>query len=807
MTLPDRAPVQPLPAERLYRRCDPAQFNFRTTGELEDLAGFLGQERALGAIEFGVGMRREGYHVFAMGPQGVGRHTIVRRQLEGEAAKLPPPSDWCYVFNFKEPHRPHALELPAGQAGALRASMERLVEDLRVAVPAAFETEEYRNRAKGIEAAFEERQETAFNELAERARAEGVVMLRTPTGLAVGPAAGDGVMESEAFAKLPPKTRERLQALIVKFQDELEQLLHEMPKWRRETLRKLRELSREVTRRALNGLLEELRVEYGSLPQVRQYLAEAQEDMLEHAEVFRQSKEAEPPMLMGIALGQRESPEAVFRRYAVNVLIDHSDANGAPIVYEDKPAHDALVGRIEHQAQMGTLVTDFTLIKAGALHRANGGYLILDALKVLAEPFAWDALKRALRSREIRTQSLGQALSLISTVSLEPQPVPFDVKVVLVGPRFLYYLLHAYDPDFPELFKVAADFDEEMARSSGNDHLYARLIATLARKEGLRALQCEAVARVIEQQSRLAADAEKLSANMQSLVDLVRESDYWAARAGRELITAQDVARAIEAQVARSDRLREKLLEETLRGTLLIDSAGERVGQVNGLAVTQLGSFAFGAAHRITARLRLGAGRVVDIEREAELGGPIHSKGVMILSGYLAGRYAPSKPLSIAATLVFEQSYGGVEGDSASSAELYALLSALADAPIRQSLAVTGSVNQHGDVQAIGGVNQKIEGFFDLCRARGLRGDQGVIIPQSNVKNLMLREDVVAAVAQGSFRIYAVRSVDEGIALLTGLPAATVHARVEQRLADYAERARAFGAELKRAWRPEKPKK
>ena len=781
--------------DQLRRRCDPAAFAFRSTAELEDLDGLFGQARALGAIEFGVGMRREGYNVFAMGPEGVGRHTLARRELEAQARRLPAPPDWCYVFNFRTPHRPRALSLPAGQAAAFRTGMQRLVEDLRAAVPAAFETDEYRRRRKQIEAEFGERQEKILSDIGERARAQGIALVRTPAGFGFGPFAGEGVMEPEQFAKLPAKEQERLQRAIDAFQEELEKALEDMPKWRRETLRKLRTLHRDVTRTAVRSLMDELAAEYAALPQAQQYLREVEDDMLEHAEAFRQSKDGEPMMLFGIPVPQTEMAETLFRRYAVNVLIEHSATTGAPIVYEDKPSHDALVGRIEHIAQMGTLVTDFSLIKAGALHRANGGYLILDALKLLSEPFAWDALKRALRSREIRTRSLGQELSLITTVSLDPEPIPLDVKVVLVGQRFLYYLLHAYDPEFAELFKVAADFDEDMARDGRTDLLYARLIATLARKERLRHLDAGAVARVVEQSSRDAADAEKLSASMQGLADLIRESDYWAASAGREVVRADDVARAIDAQRERSGRVRQRRLEEVLRGTHLIDTSGARAGQVNGLAVTELGGFAFGAPRRITARVRLGAGGVVDLERESELGGRIHSKGVMILAGYLAGRYATGKPLSLSATLVFEQSYGGVEGDSASSAELYALLSALADAPIVQSLAVTGSVNQHGDVQAIGGVNEKIEGFFDLCAARGLTGAQGVLVPEANVKHLMLREDVVAAVREGRFRVHAVRTVDEGIALLTGLPAADVHARVEERLAAYAEKARSFAAE------------
>ncbi len=424
---------------------------------------------------------------------------------------------------------------------------------------------------------------------------------------------------------------------------------------------------------------------------------------------------------------------------------------------------------------------------------------------MLSQPFAWEALKRGLRSREIRTESLGQALSLISTVSLEPEPIPLDVKVVLVGQRLLYYLLHAYDPEFAELFKVEVDFEEDMERGPESDLLYARMIATLARREKLRALDRAAVARVVEHGSRNAGDAEKLSVQMRDLMDLMRESDYWAGAAGRKVVSADDVQRAIDARVARSDRVRDRLLEQILRGTLLIDTTGSRAGQVNGLSVVQLGGFSFGMPHRISARVRLGAGRVVDIEREVELGGPIHSKGVLILSGFLAGRYAPNQPLSLSASLVFEQSYGGVEGDSASSAELYALISALADAPLNQSLAVTGSVNQHGEVQAIGGVNEKIEGFFDVCRARGLSGDQGVLIPASNVKNLMLRREVVEAVAAGRFHVYPVATIDQGIEILTGVPAGqrdaagqfpggTINYGVERRLSEFANRVRAFGA-------------
>jgi lon-related putative ATP-dependent protease len=790
----------------LRRRCDPAQLAFATTAELDPLDGAPGQARAAQALEFGVGMRREGYNLFAMGPEGYGRHSMVRQRLEEHARGMTPAADWCYVFNFKSPHRPRALRLPAGGAPAFKAAMGRLVEDLSAALAAAFEADEYRNRHREIETELSERQERAISEIGERAKTQGIALVRTPSGFGFAPMNSErtGVMDPDEFARLSAEDQKRYEEQVGELQKELGDLFHQMPKWRREALDKMRSLDREVTRAAISSLIDELKAAYAELPDVQDYLTQVKEDTLENAGAFRQAKEGETaPTLFGIPLARPDGGEAPLRRYAVNVLIQHSAADGAPVVYEDHPSHAAIVGRIEHVSQMGALVTDFTLIRGGALHRANGGYLVLDALNVLIQPYAWEALKRALRAREINVRTLGQELGIISTVSLEPEPIPLDVKVVLVGERRLYYLLHAWDPDFAELFKVAVDFEEDMPRGPQDEALYARLIAGCVRREKLRALDRAAVARVIEQQVRDAGDAHKLSVRMQALVDLLREADYWAGKAGHELIGDEDVGRAIDAQIARCDRVRERLQESIVRGSQLIDTAGSRVAQVNGLAVLQLGEFAFGTPHRITARVRLGGGRVLDIERESELGGPIHSKGVLILSGYLSGRYVLTKPLSLAASLVFEQSYGGVEGDSASSAELYALLSALADAPVRQSLAVTGSVNQHGDIQAIGGVNEKIEGFFDLCKARGLGTGQGVLIPEANVKNLMLREEVVDAVAQGRFAVYAARTVDEGIELLTGVPAKDIHARVEARLAEFAEHARAFAAaQGKKPWRP-----
>jgi predicted ATP-dependent protease len=783
--------------------------DFRTTADLADLADPPGQARADGAIRFAVDIRHEGYNLFAMGPEGVGRRTLVRRLLEQQARGSATPSDWCYVFNFESPHLPRALRLPAGRAPAFRDGMARLVEDLRAGIPAAFETEEYRTRLKVIESGFEQEQERALGAVGEHARAEGIALLRTPSGFGFAPLNKDAVMGPEEFQKLPEAEQESLQKKIAALQEELEKIIHQVPKARREAQRSVRELNRQVTSAAVNSLMEELEAEYRALPEVAAYLGAVREDVLDHAEYFQQPKDGERPTLFGIPLPLAEGVESALRRYLVNVLVAQPGQSGAPIVYEENPTHDNLVGRIEHIAQMGTLVTDFSLIKAGALHRANGGYLILDALKVLVQPLAWEALKRALRSHEIRTESLGQALSLVSTVSLTPQPIPLDLKVVLVGPRLIYYLLYAYDTEFAELFKVAADFEDDLERGPAADQLYARMVATIARRGKLRPLDRGAVAQVIEHAARAAGAAGKLSTQLEGLSDLLREADYWAGAAGRAVATADDVQHAIGAQEMRAGRVRDRVHEAILEGTLLIDTLGERAGQANGLALTELGGHAFGAPHRITARVRLGTGKVVDIERESELGGPIHSKGVLILSGFLAARYAARRPLALSASLVFEQTYGGVEGDSASLAELAALLSALSGIPIRQSRAVSGSVNQFGVVQPVGGINEKIEGFFDICAARGLTGEQGVIIPAANVRHLMLRADVVQAVADGRFCVHAVATVDEAAALLTGLaagerdalgafPAGSFNQKVEQKLLELAEQALALARRAER---------
>lgn len=801
------ATIERLGPEALCARCDPARFTFKTTSELDDLTGVVGQARATQAIEFGIGIHHDGYNLFALGAPGAGRHKVIRQLIERKAAAEPASSDWCYVNDFDQPHKPRVLELPAGTGVKLRRDIEQFIEDLRSAIPAAFESEEYRARRQELEHELKERQEHAFEELRQQAESHGMAMIRTPSGMAFAPMRKGEVLSPEEFQKLPETEQKRIEAVMTSLEEQLERIIHQVPQMRREGQRRIRELERDVTMSAVGHLIDELKKEYASLPKVVSYLDAVQQAVIDNADDFRRQEDGQEITILGIPLSRAAASASALRRFQVNVLIDRSGAGGAPVIYEDSPSYHSLVGRVEHIAQMGALVTDFTLIKPGALHQANGGYLILDARKVLTQSYAWEGLKRALSSREVRIESLGQALSLISTVSLEPEPIPLDVKVVLVGERLLYYLLNYFDPDFGDLFKVAADFEDTITRTKENDLLYARLVATIARQEGLLPLDPAACARVIEHGARMAADAEKLTIRLRDITDLLREADYWARQGGRDVVAGEDVQRALDAKIYRADRLRERLQDEIHRGTLLINSQGERVGQVNGLSVVALDNFAFGHPSRITARVRLGKGEVLDIQREVELGGPLHSKGVLILSGFLGARYAYDRPLSLSASLVFEQTYGEVEGDSASSAELYALLSALAEAPIKQSLAVTGSVNQHGEIQAIGGVNEKIEGFFDVCHHRGLTGDQGVLIPAANVKHLMLRRNVVEAVAEGKFHIYPVSTVDQGIELLTGVPAGerdangmfpdgTINQRVEVRLLIMAEQARAYATPL-----------
>ncbi len=793
---------------QLYRQCDPAQFVFATTGEIPDVEQIVGQERALDAVNFGTGIEREGYNLFVMGPPGMGKHTVLNQVLSGRIKAEPVPPDLCYVNNFEQPHRPRALALPAGTGNRLRQDMTQLMETLRVSIPAAFESEAYREKVQEIENKIKEDEETSFFDLQKECLENEVKLYRTPSGYTFAPLLNGKVIGPTEFQALAKPEQEKIEKKVGSLQDKLEDLLYRIAELKKEGRGKIKTLNREVTIFAVGHSINELKKNYAELADVITYLNAVEQDVIDNANDFRRSEEP-APSLFGL-----ESNRPSFARYEVNVLVSNGDTAGAPLVFEDFPTYQNLVGRIEHSSHLGTLVTDFTLIKPGALHRANGGYLLVDARKVLTQPFAWEGLKRALQSHDVSIMSLGQVYSLISTVSLEPEPIPLDVKVILIGERILYYLLCELDPEFSELFKVAADFEEHMPWTEGNIQLYARLVATLARKDGLHPLDRGGVARIVEESARMVEDTQKMSTHIRSINDLLKEADYWARQRGVSVIAAQDVQKAVATQRYRVSRYHERMLEEIKRGTILIDTRSRAVGQVNGLMVMQLGNHMFGQPARITATVRLGDGDVIDVEREVELGGPIHSKGVMILSAYLSSYYAQDYPLSLAASLVFEQSYGQVEGDSASVGELCSILSAVAGLPLRQSIAITGSVNQLGQAQAIGGVNEKIEGFFEVCRNNGLDGSHGVIIPATNIDHLMLNAEVRQAVEQGKFTIYAMHHVNDALEILAEKPAGerdasgefpqdSINFLVENRLRDlahikhtFAERAKEEDPEL-----------
>jgi len=793
-----KSPVKPLAATQLFKPCDIRMFKFKSTASLEPLTEMVGQDRAVEAVEFAVGMPHQGFNLYVLGPPGTGRHSFIRRYLGKTSGGHPPSSDWCYVNNFESPRRPIALALPAGRGSELRDDIERLVDEAYTAIPTAFESEDYRSRREAIEQAFQEAQATRFQEIQARAREKDIAIIQSPNGIAFAPLRDGRPIPPQELQALSDEEKERLEAETEKLGHELQDAMRAMPGLVRDVREKIRELDREIAVLSAGSLIDDLVEKYGAYPKVVSYLESIQSDIIENVQLFLASPEEHEQMPFGLSVQQPKEAVAK-RRYCVNLLVDRRNGDGAPLVFEDHPTYQNLIGDIEYLSQMGALVTDFSLIKSGALHRANGGYLVIDAHKLLSEPFAWQGLKQALKSREVKIEAFGQAYSLIRTATLEPEPIPLDLKVVLVGDRQLYYLLQALDNEFMELFKVSADFDDRMERNPKNNRLFAQLMGSIAKQEELKPLDPGGVGRLIEESARHAGHAGKLSAQVRRAADIMREADHWAEMNGHEIIGAADIDRAIESRIHRAGRLRERVHEDILEETVLIDTQGAHVGQVNGLAVYDVGDDPFARPNRITARVTIGAGKVIDIEREAKLGGPLHSKGVLILSGFLASHYVTDIPLSLAASVVLEQSYGGVEGDSASSTELYALISAIAEVPIQQGYAVTGSVNQHGEVQAIGGVNEKIEGFFDICDARGLTGDQGVLIPASNVKHLMLRRRVVEAVEAGRFAIYPVSTIDEGISILTGLPAGkrdakgefpkdSVNGRVVARLRSLAER-------------------
>jgi predicted ATP-dependent protease len=750
-----------LAPEQLVRRWPAQAFGFESTDSLEPPESAVGQQRALDALELAVGVDQPGFNLFVVGAPETGRFEATLRRISRLASSLPVPDRWCYVNNFHDPIRPTALRLPGEVGARLRDDMRQLIEELRSAIPAVLESDEYRSRVEQIEAHFASLQEQAFGELVEDAQKQGIALLRTPAGFSFAPAREGEVMPHEDFEKLPAAEKERVAQAIRALQEKLERILRQAVGWRREHRDEMKKLNREVTTFAVGHLVDDLVRKHVALPEVVAYLEAVAQDVIENVDIFRAPAEgAQGPSMQGDELPP-------LRRYQVNLLVEDG-ATGAPVVSEENPTFQNLIGRVEHVARFGALMTDFGLIRPGALHRANGGYLLLDARKLLMQPLAWEALKRALLTREIRIESPAQQYGLISTVSLEPQPIPLDVKVVLFGDRMLHALLQAWDPEFVELFKVDADFEDDIEIDEASLPTYARLIGALARDAELPPLGADAVARVIEYAARDAGDRGRVTLHVHRLRDLIAEAAYQAARGKRERIGRDDVQAALDARRERTGRVRRRLQDHILEGTILIDTVGARPGQINGLSVYVMGETAFAQPTRITATTRIGEGNLIDIQREASLSGAIHSKGVMILSAFLAARYAARQAFALNASLAFEQTYGPIDGDSASLAELCAILSSLSGIPIRQAWAVTGSIDQSGNVQAIGAVNEKIEGFFDICAARGLDGSHGVMIPATNVRHLMLRGDVVDAVRDGRFAVHAVATVDEAMALLTG---------------------------------------
>lgn len=793
--------LEPLAAQDLRRTVDGKSLGFKTTADLEPASGLVGQERAVHAIDFGLSMRARDFNICVVGPPSADRTTALRSHLAKIASASQTPSDWVYVTNFKDPRRPRAISLPAGRAGALAQGLLSAVKELAATLPAAFASDDYRARRRAIEEEFRAGQEDALDAVQTRAAQQNIAVLRTPLGFAMAPMHDGKVVRSDVFSQLPEGMRRDVEQRITALQSELEVILANAPKADKRRRQQLAALNEEITRHAIEDALDLVSAAFSDVSEVTSFLADAEADLIANSALF-----ATPDTDARAAALTQSDPaaDARFRRYLVNVVVSHADSkDGAPVVEAAHPTLANLAGSIE---QTPDGAADFLAIRPGALHKANGGALIIDARRVFSNPAAWDGLKRALEAGEVRIETPDPAgKEPAPAVALEPDPIPLAIKIILLMESDLQQTIEQADPQFAQLFKVQADFDETIVRSTETDRAFARLVAALVDTHGLKPIDASGIARLMEEAARIAEDRDKLTIDVGRIADIVREADYWAEGDSRKakVTTSADIARALKERARRNDRLREHVQESVARGVVLVDTAGTTVGQINALSLVQRGHFTFGRPARITARVHVGAGRVTDIEREVQLGGPLHSKGVMILWGYLGGRFAQDVPLALAATLVFEQSYEAIEGDSASAAELFALISALADAPLRQELAVTGSVNQLGELQAVGGVNDKIEGFFDVCSARGLTGTQGVIIPAANRQNLMLREDVVAAVREGRFAIYAIKTVDEGIQLLTGLEVGdkgrdgrfatdTVNGRVEARLRAFAERARAF---------------
>jgi len=790
-----------LDANQVRQRCDPALFHCNSTDELKPIDGIIGQDRALSALKFGLNIVKPGFNIFIAGLAGTGRTTAIKSFVESLAAKKETPSDWCYVHNFRDPYCPKALEVQAGKGEALRKDMEHAIDNVRRSLAQAFTSKEYAERREEITEDFNKKKEAVFKMLDKKARTMGFLLRTTPVGVIFIPASDGRPMSEEEYNKLSTKVKEDFKKKQEELTDELKEQITKLSTEQNSVDKQLEDTDREVVSYSIKHLFDNLEDEYSQLPQVVDYLKEVEQDIIDNFEQFKSEPKASgsDPLAAMRELTQKQA----LRKYEVNVLVGNLEVKGAPVILELNPTFSNLFGRIEKEAQFGALYTDFTMIKGGSLHQANGGYLVLRIEDILTNFQSWEGLKRTLRDGKLAIEELGERLGLVATKSLRPEPIPLDVKVVVIGEPLFYYLLLQYDLEFKELFKVKAEFDSRMDKSETNLKEYAGVICRICNSENLKHLNSDALAKIVEHSARLAGDQDKISTLFADIADILREASFWAEGEKSRLVEAKHVEKAIEEKVYRSNLIQQRINEMIDKDMIIIDAEGEKMGQVNGLSVIDLGDFSFGRPTRITASVGVGREGLIDIEREAKLGGPLHTKGVMILNGYITDKYVRDIPLSLSARLVFEQSYEEVEGDSASSTELYAILSRLSDVPIKQGIAVTGSVNQKGEVQVIGGLNEKVEGFFEVCRAKGLSGIQGVLIPAANVRNLMLKEEVVAAVEQGKFHIYPVSTVDEGIEVLTGLKAGklrkdgtfepdSINDRVQKRLTSLAERLRDF---------------
>jgi lon-related putative ATP-dependent protease len=780
----------------LKKACDPSIFPFKTTEDYVFEHEPLHQERGVSAIDFGLNVKSDGYNIFVCGATGTGRNTQVNNAVNEIAATQKTPGDWLYVNNFVNEDEPVAINLPAGRGRIFKKDMEELIADLKIEIPKAFESEDYEKRKHDLLREYKKSRDATLQDIEEKAFEGGFVLKQSATGVILVPRSGDRPMTDEEYVKLSDEEKEHIEKKKHEFHIRIEQVLSEVRAMEKEAKIKIKELEKEVALFSVKHMIDELRFKYREFDDVVQHLNLVQEDIVENIDAFKEEEEEAAVSLFGVKGAPKKN---VFLKYQVNLLVDHRHSEGAPVIREPNPTYYNLVGRIEYASYFGSMTTNFTMIGPGALHKANGGYLILQAMDMLKNFMSWDALKRVIRNREIKVEDINEQIRLISTTGLKPKPIPCDIKIIMVGPPWLYQILYKYDEDFRKMFKIKADFDIEMDRDEDKIRKYSAFIKVRCEEENLRHFSRDAVGKVVEYGSRLTGDQDKLSARFMYIADILREANYWAGKEHAQYVGPLHVSKALHEKVYRSNLIEEKIIELISENILMIDVEGRRVGQVNGLAVLDIGEYAFGKPSRITARTFMGKAGVVDIERQVKMGGNIHSKGVLILSGYLGEKFARENPLSLSASICFEQSYEGIEGDSASSTEAYCLLSSLSDVPIRQDIAVTGSMNQHGVVQPIGGVNEKIEGFYHACKVKGLTGKQGVMIPVSNIKHLMIKDEVVEAVKKGKFHIWPVSTIDEGIEILTGkkagkkdakgkYPRGTINYLVDKKLKEYSEK-------------------